>query len=268
MLSAVEMTVVYSVAVLVGLAALCGVILALLGKKFAVHEDEKVKQIRERLSGANCGACGYAGCDAFAKALAEGKAELSACAPTSAENKKLIAGLLGVEAGGGGQIVVVACRGGNDAADKYEYMGYGNCRSMVLLSGGRKQCDWGCLGTGSCTDACPAHAVEVNECGYAQIDRDLCISCGKCITACPKSLIKQIPQTAKIYVACSNCARGREVKAVCRVGCVACGVCERACPNGAIKLDGNLPIINYGLCDGCGVCVEKCISKCILHIGR
>ena len=138
------MTILYSVLVLFVLALILGVALAVCGKKFAVKEDERISQVREHLSGANCGACGYAGCDAFAKALVEEGADINSCSATAVEHKEEIAKILGTSVSGEETIVVVACRGGHDALDKYEYMGYGNCRSMELLGGGRKICKWGC----------------------------------------------------------------------------------------------------------------------------
>ena len=57
-LSAVDpMTVLWSALVLLALAAVFGVLLAVMGKKFAVKKDEKEEEIRRHLSGANCGAC-------------------------------------------------------------------------------------------------------------------------------------------------------------------------------------------------------------------
>ena len=198
LISAVNpMTILYSTLVLLVLALVFGVTLAVLGKKLAVHEDERIKQVREKLSGANCGGCGYAGCDAFAKAVVEGKADINACAATSAENKKAIADIMGQSIDAEETMIVVACRGGKYAVDKYEYMGYGNCRSMELLGGGRKQCKWGCLGMGSCVDACPFSAMEVGDDGYAEVNREKCVACGRCINACPKKLIKRVPATAK-----------------------------------------------------------------------
>lgn len=261
------MTILWSVLILFGLALVFGILLAVLGKKLAVHEDERIGQVKKHLSGANCGGCGYAGCDAFAKAIVEGKADVNSCSGTSVEGKKAIGEIMGVSVSAEETKLVVACRGGNNAADKYDYMGYGDCRSMELLGGGRKVCKWGCLGMGSCTDVCPEHAIDVRDGGFAYVDRDKCIACGKCITACPKKLVKRIPKSAKVYVACSNCLRGgKDVKAMCKNGCIGCGLCAKNCPAGAIELVNNLPVIDYTKCTGCGLCSEKCPVKCIIYI--
>lgn len=265
LLSAVDaMTILYSALVLLALALVFGVLLAVLGKKLAVKEDERVAKVREHLSGANCGACGYAGCDAFAKAVAEGKADVSGCAATSAEEKRKIGEILGVEVKAEETIIVVACNGGNAAADRYEYMGYGDCRSMEMLAGGRKACAWGCLGMGSCEKECPVGAIKVGKDGYAEIDHGKCIACGKCVAVCPKMLIKRIPADAVVYIACSNCLRGaKAVHALCENGCIGCGLCAKICPSGAVTLTDNQPVIDYDKCTGCGLCASKCPAKCI-----
>lgn len=263
------MTILWSVLVLLVLAAVSGFVLAVLGKKLAVHEDERIGQVREKLSGANCGGCGYAGCDAFAKAIVEGTADINACSATSAENKKAIAEIMGKSIDAQETMIVVACRGGNNAVDKYEYMGYGNCKSMELLGGGRKQCKWGCLGMGSCVEACPFGAMEIDDEGYAKVCEDSCVACGRCISACPKKLVKRIPADARYYVACTNCLRGaKDVHAVCSVGCLGCGLCSKVCPQGAITMENNLAVIDYTKCVGCGLCAQKCPAKCILPTER
>ena len=55
-----------------GLGLLAGVLLTVFSRVFAVKQDERAEKIREVLPGANCGACGYAGCDAYAEAVAKG----------------------------------------------------------------------------------------------------------------------------------------------------------------------------------------------------
>ncbi|NLZ25713.1 MAG: RnfABCDGE type electron transport complex subunit B [Clostridiales bacterium] len=261
-------TILYSTLILFGLAVISGLLLAVFGTKFAVKKDERLEKVEKSLAGANCGACGFAGCADYARALVEGKTDLNACPVTSSEKKDIIAGVLGVANNSAESNVVVRCVGGNDAEDKYDYMGYGDCRSMELLAGGRKQCNWGCLGTGSCANVCPTHAVTVRKGGYAKIEQSKCIQCGKCIHVCPKELIWRVPKTAKVYIACRNCGNGKEVRAVCKKGCISCGICARSCPHGAIKLINNLPVINYEKCTGCNICVEKCPAKCILTIEK
>lgn len=258
-------TILWSTIVLAALAIVFGILLAVLGKKLAVHEDERIKQVRNHLSGANCGGCGYAGCDAFAKAVVEGKADVNACSATSADNKKLIGDIMGIYVNAEETKIVIACNGGKAAVDKYEYMGYGDCRSMELLGGGRKQCKWGCLGMGTCSSVCPENAVNVDDSGHAKIDRKKCIACGKCLTLCPKGIIQRVPAKAQYYVACSNCLRGgKEVRAICSAGCLGCGLCAKVCPHQAITMLNNLPHIDYDKCEACGLCALKCPAKCIL----
>lgn len=250
--------------ILLVLAMLFAIALAYLGKKLAVSRDERIDQVRDCLSGANCGACGYAGCDGFATALVEGKAELSSCNATSKEKKEEIAEILGLTDTGEATKVVVCCHGGQDAKDKYDYVGYGDCRSMELLAGGRKQCAWGCLGTGSCVDACQHHAVTVKQEGYSEVSLSKCISCGKCISVCPKKIIKRIPASATYYVACSNHQKGKEVRELCTKGCIACGICVKQCEVGAITIVDNLATIDYTKCINCGKCAAKCPQRCIV----
>lgn len=250
--------------ILLVLAMLFAIALAYLGKKLAVSRDERIDRVKDCLSGANCGACGYAGCDGFATALVEGKAELSSCNATSKEKKEEIAEILGLTDTGEATKVVVCCHGGQDAKDKYDYVGYGDCRSMELLAGGRKQCAWGCLGTGSCVDACQHHAVTVKQKGYSEVSLSKCISCGRCISVCPKKIIKRIPASATYYVACSNHQKGKEVRELCAKGCIACGLCVKQCEVGAITIVDNLATIDYTKCINCGKCAAKCPQRCIV----
>ena len=62
-----------AVGVLVAIGLICALILVIAAKFFAVKVDEKEQKIRACLPGANCGACGFTGCDGYAKALAEGR---------------------------------------------------------------------------------------------------------------------------------------------------------------------------------------------------
>lgn len=254
------------VAALAGIFAFC---LSYLGDKLSVNRDARIDDIERNLAGANCGGCGYAGCSQFAEALFKGEADLSRCNPTSPENKKNIAEILGMSAFQSVQTVaVVHCAGGNRSVDKYEYQGFGDCMSAELIAGGSKACDYGCMGLRTCVRVCPNHCVSIcKDTGVSVVDREECTSCGACVAACPKKLIGRIPKTAKVYIACSNTTKGRSVVDVCKVGCIACGKCEKLCPKGAITLSNNLATIDYTKCIGCMKCASECPRGCILPIG-
>ena len=64
----------YAVAILAAMGAVFGGILAAASRIFAVQVDERLPKLTEALPGANCGGCGFAGCQAYAQAVLEGKA--------------------------------------------------------------------------------------------------------------------------------------------------------------------------------------------------
>ena len=80
---------------IIGLIAGSG--LAFASKYFYVVKDERIEVVKDMLSGANCGACGYAGCAALAKAICEGTAPVSLCAALKENEIKNISSLLGLE---------------------------------------------------------------------------------------------------------------------------------------------------------------------------
>ena len=76
------MPILIPVLVLFVIAIICALILTVSSIFFAVKEDERALAVRDCLPGANCGACGFSGCDGYAKALSEGKTDNpSLCIP-------------------------------------------------------------------------------------------------------------------------------------------------------------------------------------------
>ena len=65
------MDILIPVLLVVALGFVFAVILTIASKIFFVPVDETVANLRAELPGANCGACGFAGCDDYANALAE-----------------------------------------------------------------------------------------------------------------------------------------------------------------------------------------------------
>lgn len=238
---------------------LLGLLLVTVDKKFKVETDPKEQAIRDYLPGNNCGACGYAGCDAMASAIVHEEAPVNGCPVGGAAVAEQIAHIMGVEAATTEKMVAfVKCSGDcENASARAHYVGISDCVSAFASGLSPWTCDYGCLGFGSCAAACPFGAIMVEN-GVASVDRTLCRACGKCIAVCPKHLIELVPDKAPYAVRCSSHDRGSAVKKVCTAGCLACKLCEKQCEAGAIRVENSVAHIDYEKCTGCGKCAEKC----------
>lgn len=264
------MGVVIAAAVVSITGLLLGLFLGVMGKKFYVEVDQKEIDVRNELPGNNCGGCGYAGCDALAKAIAAGEAKIDACPVGGAPVAAKIAEIMGQEATESVRMTAfVKCSGTCDKAkENYVYSGVMKCVDMnVVPNGGSKACTYGCMGYGSCVDVCEFDAIHVIN-GVAKVDKEKCKACGKCVATCPRNLIDLIPYKPKAkkkyVVECANKDKGKAVIDVCSTGCIGCGICEKTCKLDAIHVVDNVAIIDYSKCVGCGMCAQKC-PKQVIH---
>lgn len=247
----------------IGLVLALGLVYA--SQKFAIEVDPRVEQINETLPGANCGACGMAGCSAYAEAAAKGEVPPNLCTVGGAGTAEKIAQILGVEVSSSSekQVAHVFCGGSKEQAlEAAEYQGINDCRAAHLL-GGNKLCMYGCLGFGTCVEACPFDALKMSEDGLPIVDESLCTGCGKCVDACPRHVICLVPESAQVFVDCSSKDKGAVVRKACKVGCIGCMRCVKACEFSAISVKDFLASIDYEKCTSCGKCVEVCPVKCI-----
>jgi Na+-translocating ferredoxin:NAD+ oxidoreductase RNF subunit RnfB len=249
---------------LVGLIVGAGLVYS--GKKFYVQVDERESAVREVLPGNNCGACGFAGCDAMAAAIAKGEAPANGCPVGGQPAASKIAAIMGVDADAvAKKVAFVKCKGSCDVTkNQGNYVGVMDCRSAVLAGLNLTDCDFGCVGLGSCVSVCPEHAIFVRD-GVAVVNPVKCVGCGLCAKACPKSLIEIVPADKKIRVQCSNRDKGPVVKQVCSAGCIGCSICTRQCEFDAVHVENNIAHIDYEKCTQCGKCAEKCPSKVIIR---
>lgn len=226
---------------LLGLIFSLGLVFA--NKKLAVQSDPRVEKINAALPQANCGACGYAGCQALAEAIAAGKAEPGSCPVGGAETVTRIAEILGVQAAEVIQKVArLHCRGTHEAAPRRsQYLSLETCFAAHLL-GGDKLCTYGCLGLADCVRACPFEAMVMGSDGLPIIIEEKCTACGKCVDACPRNLLELHPISENVLVFCRSHDRPRVSRKVCQNACIACNICVRACPE-AIILENNLAVI-------------------------
>lgn len=245
--------------VVAGVALILGVLLALVSRFFAVAEDEKVKAVRACLPGVNCGACGYKGCDDYASAVANGKAEPNLCVPGAEATANELGQILGVKVEAPEDVVAfVHCNGNCEATTKKaSYDGITSCKAASMLYGGPDACHFGCLGLGDCVSVCPSNAICIKD-GVACINTALCLGCGLCKDVCPKHIISLIPQETEAVVVCSNTQKGADARKACKNACIGCKKCEKACEHGAITVTNNLAKIDYDKCTGCGSCAKVC----------
>ncbi|MBR6221777.1 MAG: RnfABCDGE type electron transport complex subunit B [Clostridia bacterium] len=246
------------------IGAVVGAGLVFTGNKFHVDVDERETAVREQLPGNNCGACGFAGCDALAAAIAKGEAPVNACPVGGAPVAAKLGEIMGTSAEAmERKVAFVRCKGTCEVThNQGNYVGVMDCRSAVLAGINVTDCTYGCLGFGSCATVCPENAIRVVN-GVAMVNRKKCVGCGLCVKACPRGLIELVPESKRVIVQCSSHDRGPQVKKVCSAGCIACGICQRQCESGAINVVANLANVNYANCTQCGKCVEKCPVKVI-----
>ena len=247
------------------LGLLIGLFLGAASKKLEVPVDEKEAQVRDLLPGANCGGCGYAGCDACAKAIAEGKAPVNVCPVASSEEHAKIATVMGgsleeTEK----QVAYVKCAGTCDKTKiKSVYYGAQSCKVAAMTPGnGNKQCSYGCMGFGDCVKVCAFDAIHIVD-GIAVVDKEKCTGCTMCTAECPNKLIDMVPEKARHLVTCSSKDKGKDVKAGCSIGCIGCKLCQKNCEFDAITVTDNLALIDYSKCTNCGKCAQVCPVKVI-----
>lgn len=247
-----------------GLGLIFGAILAVASKIFYVEKDPRIDKINKALPQANCGGCGYPGCSNYAEAIVNENASITLCAPGGEEVVQKIAEILGVEAEAQNPMVaVVRCQGSHGIAkNKFIYEGIADCNAEVLIQGGHKACEYGCLGHGSCVKACPFDAMAMQDNGLPTVFEDKCTACGICVEECPKGIMQLIPRSQKVFLGCVNQDSGKAVRQVCSLGCIGCSLCAKPniTPSGKIIMKENMPDIPPDW-DDFDMAVQRCPTK-------
>lgn len=255
------------------LAVAAGFVLGWANRKFHVAVDPRVEAVLGALPGANCGGCGFVGCQDYATAVVAGSAAATMCAPGGPACAKKIAALLGLDHVESFPMrAIVHCRARTqDKLKRHEYHGVPTCVSSNLVAG-VQGCTYGCLAMGDCVRSCKYDAIHVID-GLATVDYDKCVGCGACARACPRNIISMVPFKSDVIlaVACCNKDFGKDVKAVCKVGCSGCGACAKL--SELFTMEGHLPKIDYNHYepekpDLFLKAYQKCPAKSLIAIGK
>ena len=262
--------------ILAGLGLIFGLVLAAASKLFYVETDPRLDRLNECLPGANCGGCGYAGCNAYAEAVLKGEAAVGECASGGNECAQAMAQIMGLPIETKKRkVAMVRCSGYHRVDDsgkelgvkkKADYEGFKDCLAASKVGGnGPVACKFGCLGFGNCVKACQYDAISIKD-GCAVVDREKCVGCKACAKACPRKLITFVDYDKLTAIPCNSRAKGAVTVRGCSQGCIGCGLCKKICPEQAITVEGNLAIIDYSKCTNCGLCATVCPKKLILTL--
>ncbi len=248
-----------------GMTLVLGLILGIVSKVFQIPVNQLQVDLQAVLPGANCGACGFSGCEGYSVYLANGGTETGKCPVGGSDVSSELAALLGVPAKPVVPLVAhVMCKGDcHHTAKRFHYRGTMRCNAAQGIFSGPGSCTFGCMGFGDCVEKCPYEAIDIID-GIAVINKVKCKACGICVTVCPKKIIFIVPRYNNDYkVECRNKWPGGETKKHCSVGCIGCQRCFKICPSEAITMDGPLAVIDPYKCTHCNKCYEVCPTHSI-----
>ncbi len=238
-------TILLAAGTLAVLAVVMAVVLGWANDAFHVQVDPRIDDVANALPGANCGGCGFIGCQPYAEAVVNAGAPVDKCTVGGAGVAAALAAIMGVEVGETWpRRAVVHCSSSTGLRKRYaDYYGEMTCAAAHLIAG-VQGCVYGCLGFGDCADACAFDAIHVRD-GVATVDYAACTGCGACVRACPREIVSVIPfkTPQMLVIACSNRDFGTDVKDVCDIGCIGCKLCAKASP--LISMQGDMPVIDY-----------------------
>ncbi len=239
--------------------------LALAHQKLKLEEDDRIEQVDELLPGADCGACGYAGCEAMARALVDGEVVPQKCPVADDATYQKIADLLNLSSDSSSSDLVarVLCRGGKEEAKQLAaYRGINTCAAANLVNTGGKACTYGCLGLADCVAACKFDALEMNDNGLPVVNDDNCTGCNACVIACPRDIIELHEREQKLFVWCLSEDDPATSRKSCTVACIGCGICAKLCDGVEMK-EPNLAVVSETNAPDCDQGVEKCPTDAI-----
>ncbi len=257
---------------MLGLGLVFAIVLLIASEKLKVQVDPKVEQVYQALPHIDCGACGFAGCSSYAKAVAEKPTLIGRCAPGGQATCDKIAAILNLQISdiGAPKRPVVHCHAHiDDRTYHAHYQGIRSCTAANALANAQA-CKFGCLGYSDCVAACKFDALHVID-GLAVVDYEKCTGCTACSKACPRNLIEMVPFRYKniMTVACKSEETGATTRKFCKVGCIACGICAKQ--SKFFSVADNLARVDYAAYSPspeAQAAMDKCPTGVIVYSGK
>lgn len=134
-----------------------------------------VKEINALLPQTQCRECGYAGCEPYAMALAQGIAPIDRCPP------------------GGGETVQALAKILQKDLDLKSYDIRTRAPALAVIQESE------CIGCTKCIQACPVDAIMGAAKRMHVIINTECTGCGLCVEPCPVDCIDLLPLPAPLY---------------------------------------------------------------------
>ncbi len=165
------MTILTAVFILVGLAAVFGLILGYASVRFKVDGDPLADKVDSLLPQTQCGQCTFPGCRPYAEAIAKGEAPINQCPPGGETTMLALADLLDVE-----------------PLDLNEEDIKENDMPEVAII-----IEEDCIGCTLCIQACPVDAIVGAAKLMHTVIESECTGCELCLPPCPVDCIIMQP---------------------------------------------------------------------------
>ena len=158
-----------------GLALGLGAALGWAASRLAPASERLVDEIDALLPQTQCGQCRYPGCRPYARAIAEGEADIDRCPPGGADTVRALAELLGREP--------------RPLDPRY---GAPGPPRVAVVDESR------CIGCALCLPACPVDAILGAPRFVHTVITDQCTGCELCLAPCPVDCIEllDVPRSA------------------------------------------------------------------------
>lgn len=156
---------------LAGLALSLAAILVYTARLLPGGEDRAVDRIERLLPRIQCAQCGYPGCRPYARAIAEGQADINLCPPGGEDTIARLAELLGRE-----------------APPLDTSLGQASMNRTARID------EQDCIGCNLCARACPVDAIVGVPQAMHTVLAAHCTGCELCLPPCPVDCIELVPR--------------------------------------------------------------------------